>query len=180
MPVALLAVAVVAEGYSIYEQGRAAKQTAAVDVATADFNAKYDESLAAQLDVDTLQNVRVQRDEGRAYISRQAASYASAGVLATSGSPLHAQITNAGRIEQHIQQDYVNSQQKQQSYAVQAKSGRAAGEAKAYSDRVTGKLAMINGAGKIASTVYGAYDSGVFSGFGGNKRFSDTPGFQGG
>jgi hypothetical protein len=156
-------VSVAGTAYSAITTNRAHREAAQVDEATAEFNAKYDESLAAQLDFDTLQNVRVMRDEGDSYISRQAASYAAAGVLATSGSALHAQIINAGKIEQRIQQEYVNSQQKQMALHLHAKAGIAMGEAQATAERISGKLALVNGASKIASTTYNAYDAGVFS-----------------
>lgn len=149
--------------YGAVQTNKAARQAAQVDTATAQFNAQYDESLAKQLDFDTIQNVRTMRADAASYISRQHASYAAAGVLANAGSPLHAQITNAGRLEQQIQQEYVNSQQKQKSYYEQAKAGVAMGEARAYSDRVSGKLALINGAAKASSSLFGAYNAGVFS-----------------
>ena len=161
--VALLTVAVAATAYGAYEQKQAADNAAQVDTATAAFNAKYDESLAAQLDLDTQQNIRTERQDDAVYLSRQAASYASAGVLATTGSPLHAQITNAGRFEQKIQQDWINSQQKQQSYYSQAKVGVAYGAAQAESDRMSGSIALINGGAKIAGMLYSADQSGVFN-----------------
>ena len=105
-------------GFSAYgaiEQKKAADNAAAVDNATAAYNNKYDTSLAEQLDADTIENVDTERQNDNVYLSREAASYASAGVLSTTGSALDAQVTNAGRFEQKIQQAYVNSQQQQES-----------------------------------------------------------------
>jgi hypothetical protein len=148
----------------MYAQNKAAKSAAAVDNATADYNARYDQSMAAQLDLDTQQNIRTARAEDAVYLSREAASYASAGVLATSGSPLHAMIINAGRMEQKIQQDWVNSNQKQQQYAAAGKVGQLEGNALASADRMSGTLALINGGAKMAGQLFTGYESGVFSG----------------
>lgn len=149
--------------YSALAQNKAARNAARVEEATADFNARADLAAAQQLDLDTQQNIRTAREENAVYLSRQAASYAAAGVLATSGSPLHAQITNAGKMEQQIQQAWANSNQKQQQYAAAAKIGRLEGAARADADRAQGTIALINGGAKIAGQLYGAYDSGVFS-----------------
>lgn len=148
--------------YSTIEQKKAAGQAAGVDQATADYNARYDESMAQQLDLDTIQNERTERQNDSVYLSREAASYAAAGVLATTGSPLAAQITNAGRFEQQIQQSYVNSQQKQQQYASAATVGRLEGAARADADRMSGTIALINGGAKMAGQLFGDYNSGVF------------------
>lgn len=153
-----------ATAYSAYAQNKASGNAAQVDTATANYNAKYDLAVADQLDLDTQQNIRTERQDDSVYLSREAASYASAGVLATTGSPLHAQITNAGRMEQKIQQQYVNSQQKQQSYASAAKVGQLEGSAQADADRQRGTLALVDGGAKIAGSLYGGYQSGVFGG----------------
>jgi hypothetical protein len=171
-------VAVVGVGLSAYsavEQHNAAENAASVDNATAAYNAKYDESLAAQLDGDTQANITTERQDDAVYMSREAASYASAGVLATTGSALHAQITNAGHFEKEIQQKWVNANQQEQSYASQARAGLAYGAAQADSDRMTGSIALVNGGAKIASQVGSDYESGVFSfGGGGNSGIPST------
>ena len=151
------------EGYSMEEQNRAAKNAASVDNATASYNAKFDDAMAAQLDEDTQANITGMRENDAAYLSKQAASYAGAGVLATTGSALDAQITNAGRFEQQIQQAWVNSIQKQAAYYSQAKAGLAYGAAQAESDRMSGTIALINGAAKISSQAFSAEESGTFS-----------------
>lgn len=153
--------------YGSIEAKDAADNAAQVDTATVAYNDKYDISLAQQLDEDTQANITTERQNDSVYLSRQASSYAGAGVLATTGSALDAQITNAGRFEQQIQQQWVNSQQKQESYYSQGAVGIATGAAQAESDRMTGSIALINGGAKIASTVGSDYSSGVFSGLGG-------------
>lgn len=163
MPAALIVTSIAATAYGAYEGYQSSKQAAAVDNATASYNAKYDQSMAKQLDLDTQQNIRTERQDDAVYLSREAASYASAGVLGTSGSPLHAQITNAGRMEQHIQQEWVNSQQKQQQYAAAANVGQLEGSARASADRASGSLALINGGAKMAGQIFNGYQSGVFS-----------------
>jgi hypothetical protein len=163
MPAALAVVAIAGTAYGAYEQKRAADNAAAVDTATANYNAKYDTALAEQLDLDTQQNIDTERKENATYISREAASYASAGVLSDTGSALHAQITNAGRLEQKIQQEWVNSQQQQEQYYSQAKVGQLAGQAQASADRLTGSLALINGASTLAGMGMKDYQSGIFN-----------------
>ncbi len=168
MAVVALAVSMAATAYSAYKQNQAAKNAAKVDTATADYNAKVDESQAQQLQLDTVQNIRTQRQENAVYISKQQAAYAAAGVLTDTGSPLAAQITNAGRMEMQLQQEYTDSQRKQQQYYSAAKVGRLEGEARAEADRARGTIALIDGGAKLASQAYGGYSSGVFS-MGGGK-----------
>ena len=163
MAVAALAVSLVATGYSAYKQNQAAGNAAEVDTATADYNAKVDVAQAEQLQLDTIQNIRTQRQANAVYLSQQEAAYASAGVLANTGSALAAQITNAGRMERQLQQEYANSQQRQQQYYAAAKIGRLEGTARAGADRAQGTIALINGGSNLAGQFYGAYNSGVFS-----------------
>ena len=191
MPIALAAVAVgsaAATTYGAIEQNKAARNAAEVDQATAAYNARYDDAMAAQLDKDTQANITTERQNDAVYLSKQEASYASAGVLATSGSALHTQITNAGRMEQQIQQEWVNSQQKQAQYDSAAAVGQLEGQAQASADRLSGSIALINGAGRVASQLGSAYMSGVFSGGGGGgggggsgaDGFSDNVGLAAG
>lgn len=156
-------VSVAATAYGTIQQKKAADKAAAIDKSTADYNARLDESMAAQLDLDTVQNIRLERQDAQVYLSREAASYAAAGVLADTGSPLHAQITNAGRFEQKLQQDYTNSVQKQQQLYSSASVGRLEGAAKAEADNARGTLALVDGGAKIAGQAFKAYDSGVFN-----------------
>ena len=162
-------VSVGATAYGSIQQKKAAKSAASVDTATADYNARYDRAMAAQLDLDTQQNIRTERNEDAVYLSREQASYAASGVLANTGSALDAQILNAGRMEQKIQQQWVSSNQQEQKYYAAANVGILEGNARASADRMSGNLALINGGTKIAGQLYGGYQSGVFSGFGTQK-----------
>jgi len=164
LPAIFAGASAVATGVGAYGQYRASKSAAAVDQAAAQYNANVDRAQAAQLDANTLQNIRTERAANQQYLSRQAASYASAGVLATSGSALEAQITNAGLLEQRIQQQYVDSQQRQQQLHAKAAIGIAEGQAQSQADRLSGTLALINGGARITSTLYSAGQSGAFSG----------------
>jgi hypothetical protein len=154
--------------YGMVKSSEAADNAAQVDTATAAYNAKYDDSMAAQLDEDTQANVDTERQDDAVYLSRQAVSYASAGVLATTGSALDAQITTAGRFEQKIQQQWVNSNQQQEMYQSQGAVGILAGQAQASSDRMSGSIAMINGGASIAGSLLKDEQSGVFN-------FGSTP-----
>ena len=166
LPAIFAGASAVATGVGAYGQYKASRQAAAVDMATAQYNANVDKAQAQQIDYNTLQNIRTERQENASYLSRQAASYASAGVLSSSGSALDAQITNAGRIEQRIQQQYVDAQQKQQQLYSQAAIGIAEGKAQAQADKAAGNMALIDGGARIAGTLFGATQSGAFSGLG--------------
>jgi hypothetical protein len=167
IPIIALAASAAGTIYGAVEANNAAKKAAQVDQATANYNAKYDEAEAAQLDLDTQQNIRTERAANQVYLSKQAASYASAGVSATSGSALDAQLVNAGRMEQQIQQQWVNSNQKQQQLYSEASVGVLEGNAKAEADRMQGTLALINGGTKLAGLAFTGYQAGVFN-FGGS------------
>lgn len=162
-----------AAGYAAYAQNKAAHKAAGVDQATADYNANFDMAQAKQLELDTSQNIKTERKDNASYLSKQATSYASAGVLSNTGSALDAQITNVGRMEQRIQQEWVNTNQKVQAYGSSASVGRLEGAARAEADKAQGTIALINGGASIARSAFGAYNSGVFSGFGsGSGSFS--------
>ena len=161
LPAIFAGASAVATGISAYGQYKASRSAAAVDEATAQHNAQIDRVQANQLDLDTQQNIRTERQENSVYLSNQAASYAAAGVLSTSASPLHAQIVNAGRMEQKIQQEYVNSQQRQQSLYSQATLSIAEGQARAKADRNAGNLALIVGAAKMAGMAFMAFGGGL-------------------
>lgn len=179
LAIAGLAIGVGGIAYSAYSQNKASNAAAQVDQATAAFNSRYDIANAQQIDLDTLQNIDTERASNKTYLSRQATSYAAAGVLSNTGSALHAQITNAGRMEQQIQQQYLDSQQRQTQLYAQAKAGVAYGDAQATADRTSGSLALINGATQIARTTFGAYNSGVFASGGGSGGAPTLDGLSG-
>jgi len=174
LPAIFAGASAVATGISAYGQYKSSRSAAAVDIATAEHNAQIDRVQANQIDLDTQQNIRTQRQENAVYLSNQAASYAAAGVLSTSASPLHAQIVNAGRMEQKIQQEYVNAQQKQQSLYSQATIGIAEGQARAKADRNAGNLALIDGAAKMAGMAFMAFGGGLGGSVAGASGVPDT------
>lgn len=146
----------------------AAGQAADLALATSQHNAAIDISQAKQLDLDTVQNIRTERAQDAVYMSRQASSYASAGVL-SSGSPLAVQATTAGRLEQGVQQAYVNSQQKQQQMYAAAKVGQLYGSAQAQAYRTEGDILrtqnlanQLTGGAHLLSTAAMGYKTGAF------------------
>lgn len=175
--VGALAVEVGTTAYGAVSASNASGNAAQVDQAVAGYNAQVDKAKAQQIDLDTLANIQTERQNDRVYLSRGAASYASSGVLATTGSPLGAQITTAGRLEQRIQQQYTNSQQQQKELYAQATEGVAYGDAQASADRAKGSIALIDGGSRIAGQVFQGYNSGTLK-FGGSTT-SDPESFDG-
>jgi len=57
MPAPLAVTALVATGVSAYGQYKASRSAAAVDTATANYNANVDRAQAAQIDANTLENI---------------------------------------------------------------------------------------------------------------------------
>lgn len=175
------------QGASMIAQNQASKraqgaagQAADLALATSQHNAAIDISQAKQLDLDTVQNIRTERAQDAVYMSRQASSYASAGVL-SSGSPLAVQATTAGRLEQGIQQAYVNSQQKQQQMYAAAKVGQLYGSAQAQAYRTEGDILrtqnlanQLTGGAHLLSTAAGGFKSGAFNFGGGGTSFVPT------
>jgi hypothetical protein len=153
------AVSIGLTAYGAIEQKNAADTAASVDNATAQFNARLDQENAAQLALDTQQNIDTERQADATYLSREAAGYAASGVLATTGSALRAQITNVGRMTQQIQQQYQDSQIKQQSLYEAAQVGIAEGGAQASADQSAGTLALIQGGAQIAGDAFKAFSS---------------------
>lgn len=163
-----LTIAAGATVYGAVSSYKAARGAAAVDRATGVLNQRYDQALAAQLDLDTQQNIRTDRADAASYLSRQATSYASAGVIADSGSALMTQIVNAGRFEQQVQQKWNASTRQQEQYYSEGISGRLSSEARAVSDTKAGTLSLINGGAHLAGLAFSAYQTGVFGGPGGH------------
>lgn len=175
IPIAIAVASTAATVYGTVQASKAAKNAAAVDNSVAGYNARLDEAMAAQSDLDTQANIRTEREQNAVYLSKQHASYAAAGVIANSGSALDAQLTNVGRMEQQIQQQWVNNNQNMQRLASSASVGRLEGNARAEADRAQGTIAMINGVSKASSQLFGAYSSGSFSGlFGGGGGGATT------
>lgn len=144
------------QGYSMYQQNKAAKSSAALAQATADYNARVDEAEAKQIEMDQTENVRRAREEARIYTSRQKAAYATAGVL-SSGSPLAVEAMTAGRIEQRILQDNLSAKRQAEKARAAGRVGRLYGEASASgimqqntADLLRGGASMLSTAGSFA------------------------------
>ncbi len=146
-----------ATAYGAIQSNKADQNAAAVDTATAQFNARVDYENAEQIDLNTQQNIDTERQSDATYLSREAAGYAASGVLATTGSALRSQITNVGRMTQRIQQEYQQSQIQQNNLYEAAKVGVAEGNAQASADSAAGTLALIDGGASIAGQAFGDY-----------------------
>lgn len=150
--------------YSANLQRKAANAQAATATAVADYNARVDLAQSEQTDLDARANIAAMRRDASVYMSRQTAAFAAAGVRADSGSPLAVRAATAGRLAMREQQAYTDSQAKQQRLAAAAKAGRAEGQAAADGYHMQATAAVLNGAGRVASQLGGAYQSGMFSG----------------
>ncbi len=151
------------------KQNAAAKKAGKLALDTATYNANIDIAQAQQMDLDTNANIRSTRAEDKVYVSRQKTAYAAAGVL-SSGSPLSVEATTVGRFEQRVQQEYTNSQQRQQQLYGAAKQGIQYGEAQASAIKTQNDAAMLAGGAKLLSTAAGAYNSGMFASAGGGDK----------
>lgn len=163
---ALAVVSIALTAYGMVQQNAASKAAEQLARDTAQRNANIDITQAKQLGMDTAENIRQMRDQAAIYTSRQQASYAASGVLADSGSPLAVQASTVGKLEQRIQQEHVNSTQKQEQLYSAAKAGIAYGDATASALNKSNNAAMIRSGANLLTTAYGAYQGGAFSGGG--------------
>jgi len=177
VPIIVLAASAAMTAASMAQQNKAAKAGQQLATDTANYNANIDITQAKQLDLDTTANIRAERAQDQVYLSRQKTAYAAAGVL-SSGSPLSVEATTAGRFEQARQQEYVNSQQKQQYLYGAAKEGIAVGQAQSKAIGIQNTANMLAGGAKLLSTFAGAYNAGMFSGAGGGGGGFPTEGWQ--
>lgn len=161
--------------YGAIQADKADQTAASVDTATAAFNNKVDIAQAQQIDEDTLANIDIERQDANTYLSREAAGFAASGVIATTGSPLHAQLTNVGRFTQQEQQKYLDAQVSEENLYIEGEEGVALGSAQASADSASGTLALVNGAAKIAGSSFGGFNAGQFSGGGGGAPGGTNP-----
>lgn len=164
MPVALIAVAAVsiaATAVSTYEQKKAADTAATTATTIAGYNASLDREQAQQVDLDTDQNIDNLRQDAAVYMSRQNSAYARNGIVANTGSALAVEAATAGKFAMREQQMYNDSQAKQQMLESEAQAGIYEGEAQAEEYHDQGTADVIAGAGKVASSLYGAYTGGA-------------------
>jgi hypothetical protein len=166
IPIMIVASAAI-QGYGMYEQNKAAKSSAGLATATSGYNARVDMAEAKQIELDSTQNTRNSRKEADIYLSRQKASYAASGVLA-SGSPLAAMASTAGALEQRTLQDRSDAMREASKRESAARIGVAYGDATAAGIRAQNRVDMFRGGAQILSTVASGYRSGAFSSAGSN------------
>jgi len=152
-----LVVSVAAMGMQA-EAARDAKQLAKK---TGNQNQAVDEASAKQLELNQTQNIRNERADNSVYISKQQAAYASSGVL-SSGSQLDVEATTAGKMEQSIQQEWIDTNVKANNIRQQGQYGKDASEAQASAIQTQSNINMLKGGAQIASQVGSAYQSGTF------------------
>jgi len=177
MPVPLIiiaAVSVAGEVAATAEQKKATDSAANTAKQTAQYNANLDKSEANQLDIDAQANIQAMRRDAAGYMSRQASSYARAGVIANTGSALAVQATTAGRFAMQEQNSWLKAQAKEQGLASAGAAGIAEGAAQADQDHLEGIADVMNGASKVAGTIASAYAGGAFNFGGGTSMTSDV------
>jgi hypothetical protein len=143
-------------------QAQAARDAKKLATKVGNQNQAVDEAAAKQLELNQTQNIRNERQDNAVYISKQQAAYASSGVL-SSGSPLDVEATTAGKMEQSIQQQWINTNVDANNMRIQGQYGNMAAQAQASAIQTQSNIAMLKGGAQLASQAYGAYQSGVFS-----------------
>lgn len=143
-------------------QYSAQQKQAATAQQVASYNSGLDEADAKQIDLDTQENQRQLRHEGRIYVSRQQAAYAAAGVTST-GSPLSVAATTAGRYEQKAQQMFRDSQAKQNRLHSAAQVGLLYGNSQAEGYKLGSYASALNGVAGAVNAYGRGVDSGAFS-----------------
>jgi len=153
-------IGLIMQGASMVMSASAAHQAASNSQAIGNYNASVSEYEARQLDVDAQAAVTQSRQDAKVYISRQAASYAKAGVLNT-GSPLAVQAATAGRLEMGAQQMYRNAQLKERSLYAEAQASRMYGASSAKQANLQMWGGLLGGTANIASGLYRDYKTGA-------------------
>lgn len=179
VPALALAASVGSTIYAANQQRTVANANAANATAVADYNARVDQAAAEQTDLDARANITSMRRDASVYMSRQTAAFANAGVRADTGSPLAVRAATAGRLAMREQQAYTDAQAKEQRFAAAGRVGQLEGQAAAEGYHGQATAAVLSGAGRVASLLGGAYQSGMFSGSGTNdlsKTLVEAPG----
>lgn len=166
------------QGFGMLQQNSAAQQSEQLARDTAQRNANVDFASADQLRLDADQNIQQARQEAQIYTSRQQTSYAASGVLADSGSPLAVQASTVGKLQQRIQQQFIDAGQKEQQMISAGKAGIAYGDASARATNIQNTAAQLKGGANLLSTAIGDYRSGTFSGDGSTPESTNGPTFH--
>jgi hypothetical protein len=147
---------------SMAQSAEAARDAKQLAKKTGNQNQAVDEAAAKQLELNQTQNIRNERADNAVYISKQQATYASFGVL-SSGSPLDVEATTAGKMEQAIQQRWIDTNVEANNIRQQGQYGNLAAQAQASAIQTQSNINMLKGGAQLASQAYGAYQSGAFS-----------------
>lgn len=139
-----------------------AKNQASAAKQVAQYNASLDINQAKQIELDTNFNISQERQQGKAYLSKQAAAYSASGVL-ISGSPLAVMATTAGKLEMNIQNEYIASQRKQAQLYSAAQQGIQVGEMQASGYKMKGMGELLSGGATLAGQYYGGVQKGIFT-----------------
>lgn len=158
------AVAAGATVYSTVQQKRAADAAARNSSAIGGYNAKVNQQESDQIDLNARENVRILRKDAATFMSRQASTYARAGVVANSGSALAVQVATAGRTAIQQQQLWTDAQARENRLASASIAGIYDAGAKADAYHSAGTAAVMGGAAKLATQIGGAAEAGYFGG----------------
>jgi len=131
-------------------------------VVTGAHNKDVDYAAASQLETNTEANLRTERQDADIYISKQQAAYAASGVL-SSGSALDVEAQTAGKLEQGIQQKWIDSQVQANAMRTQGNYGQMYMQNQADSIAIQNNINQMKGMSQIASQASSAYQSGTFS-----------------
>jgi hypothetical protein len=156
--IALGSLALAAAGTYVSVYGH--KQAAATAAATANYNAKVQESAALQSDMESRENIRRDRERNRLFIGSERAKMAMMGVEA-SGSPLEVLAYSAGTLELQAQDDARAATSGLMFGNSAARQTRMAGEAekKSYNNAAAGTF--LSGAASFAGQYGAAKHSGA-------------------
>ena len=171
--VAQTVVSVNAANSAARDSKSAANQAAADTQAVAGYNARVDRANEEQVALDSKANIDAMRKDASVYLSRQRASFAGAGVMADSGSPLAVQVATAGQLALREQQAHTAANAEMQRIESSAKAGIASGDSQAAAYKIEGDArarayhaeatgAILGGAAKLFGTAAGAYNAGMF------------------
>lgn len=147
---------------SMGQQAQASREAGKLALKVGAQNRAVDDAAAAQLETNTAANLRREKEENAAYISKQQTAYAASGVLANTGSPLDVEATTAGRLEQGIQQKWIDSQVQAGNIRRQGQYGQMYMQGQADSAALQANISTMKGGAQLASQAYGAYESGAF------------------
>lgn len=141
-----IAVTVIGAAYGAYSQYQAGQQAKSLD----DYNSQLKQQDAQAVLVASANRSLSQRTQNTALLAKQEASYASAGVVVSTGSPLTVRVKSAENLELNAlnteyEGDIGSRSDYQMANALQAKGTNdlMAGDAEATST-------LLNGAGKAA------------------------------